>query len=282
MSVNGNPYGFYPDRTKYPLANLDGQLQPAAHNHILNDITNIGDLDDRYAFKNHQHSPSGLILPNGLTTGNVTVKRDSLGNYIFDIENNEPTGDPDTDAEISERIRKQLELMHMPESDMQLIEADYYGGPGSDPESYHSVIRYWLKGGLIVWSYAGDPAWATDKTEVKPLGYFKYPDGSPCPYWHAHGHLHFHQIDPTRGLAFLCHPTVWDATTAAEFDNAPFGAAVAMHKKSWTNPPQYDHITGIGVFVMTGEHFKNDGTTENPVWVQDRPPWVAGVYSNQS
>ena len=276
MSVAGNPYGFYPDRSKYPLANLDGQLQPAAHNHVLNNITNVGDLDDRYALKNHQHNPGGLILPNGLTTGNVTVKQDSLGNYIFDIENNEPTGDSEIDAVIKERVRKELERMHMPEGDVKVMEFDEWEGV------VHSRLYYWLKGGLIVWNCLSHPQFPSNHSiEVKNIGYFEYPDGSPCPYYHTFGHLHYHHIDGHAiQNAFLCHPVSWNGA-------APVTSVVAMHKRAvsgdggWPGynaqtAPEGLALTGCGVFVMTGEHYRNDGTEQNPIWVKDRDAWVSG------
>lgn len=62
MTLQGNPYGFYSDRTKYPLDNLDGQLFPAPHKHVLADIIDY-DPDDE--------SPSwvqGYISPTGQTS----------------------------------------------------------------------------------------------------------------------------------------------------------------------------------------------------------------------
>ena len=39
MAIAGNPYGFFQDRTKYPLTNLNNLLLPAPHTHMLADIT---------------------------------------------------------------------------------------------------------------------------------------------------------------------------------------------------------------------------------------------------
>lgn len=63
MAVTGNPYGFYPDRTKYPLANLDGQLVPAPHQHVLADIT---DYDDSgFDPEDTSQWEQGYIAPDG-------------------------------------------------------------------------------------------------------------------------------------------------------------------------------------------------------------------------
>lgn len=62
MAVNGDPYGFYPDRTKYPLADLDGQLQPAEHHHVLSQIDDIDDLDQKYAPINHNHDDRYALI----------------------------------------------------------------------------------------------------------------------------------------------------------------------------------------------------------------------------
>ena len=241
---NSNAYGFYPDRSKY-------------------------NLEDNLALKDHQHTPAGLILPAGAGAGNLLVEDDGQGNLSFNTSEF-PYGfiDPSdwdlSDDDIVKAVRDNLMALHMPESKMQTFSSDY------------ATVWYWLKGGYIYWIYEGSPWCPNPPTlETKVLGYFKYEDGSPCPYEHAIGWLHPTMKDPSLINFFLTHQT---SSSDDLQSNMPWASSLAIHKHPIASGVAGSATArvGSGVFKMTGGRYEQNGSgnwvaVPNSAWAENRP-----------
>lgn len=225
--TNSNAYGFYPDRSKY-------------------------NLEDHLALIDHQHDPSGLILPAGAGAGNLIIEDDGQGNLSFNTSD-VPYGfvDPGdwdlSDQEVVQIVRDNLMALHMPESDPRAFSSDY------------ATVTYWLKGGFIYWIYSGSPwAPASPTLEVKTLGWFEYDDGTPCPYQHAIQMLFPTMASWEKCTWFLTHPTDSDLS-ASIGPKIPWSAKLAIHKHNHGGTVQHN-LVGSGVFKMTGGRFEEDGS----------------------
>ena len=224
---NSNAYGFYPDRSKY-------------------------NLEDHLALVNHQHNPSGLILPQGAGAGALYIEEDNQGNLAFntgelppEYSGVVPIEDWDlNDPDIVKIVRDHLMDLHMPESEVRSFSSDY------------ATVTYWLKGGYIYWIYSGSPwAPASPTLEVKTLGYFEYDDGSPCPYSHGLSFIFPTMADWSTCIWFLTHPT--DSDIGVPRAGWPWSAACAIHKHN-LGGTVHQNLQGSGVFKMTGGRFEQD------------------------